>query len=207
MNKTRKIGIIIVSVGLILLILLIYYTFFRSTDIEEVPEPEDPPAEDIGLPEAEDPIVTPGDRPRGLKVYDISQEEEYTPGIEDVSRLAMSFTERFGSFSSQSNFANITDAKLFMTRSLKEWADTYIKRLREENPEDSYYGITTQALSTETINYSEEDGQAEIRVITHRRETGEKIEGENNFRQDLLVELKLENDSWKVNAIYWQDKN
>ncbi len=205
MNKTRKIGIMIVSLGLILLILLIYYTFFRSTDIEEVPEPEDPPAEDVGLPVSDDPIVTPGDRPRGLEIYDISQEEEHTPGLEDVSRLAMSFAERFGSFSSQSNFANITDAKLFMTRDLKDWADTYIKRLREENPEDSYYGITTQALSTETINYSDEDGQAEIRVTTHRRESGDEIDGENNFRQDLLVELEKENDRWKVSAIYWQD--
>ncbi len=205
MNKTRKIGIIIVSIALILLILLIYFTFFRGTEIEEVPEPEDPPSEDIGLPVSDDPIITPGDRPRGLEIYDISQEEEHTPGLEDVSRLAMSFAERFGSFSSQSNFANITDAKLFMTRSLKDWADTYITRLRDENPEDFYYGITTQALSTETINYNEEDGQAEIKVTTHRRETGDEIDGENNFRQDLLVELEKENNRWKVSAIYWQD--
>ncbi len=205
MNKTRKVGIIIVSIGLIILILLIYFTFFRSTEVEEIPEPEDSPAEDIGLPESDEPTVTLGDRPRGLEIYDISQEDEHVPGIEDVSRMTMSFAERFGSFSSQSNFVNITDAKLFMTSSLKEWADTYIKSLREENPEDSYYGITTQALSTETINYNERDGEAEIRVITHRRETGEKIEGENNFRQDLLVQLEKENDRWKVSAIYWQD--
>jgi hypothetical protein len=205
MNKTRKIGILVVSIGLILLIVLIYLTFFKSTEVEEVPEVKDPTTEDIGLPDSDDPIVTPGDRPRSLEVYDINQEEKHIPGIEDISKLAMSFTERFGSFSSQSNFSNITDAKLFMTASLKEWADTYIKRLREENPEDSYYGITTLALSTKTINYNERAGKAEIMVMTHRRESGDKIEGENNFRQDLLIEFEKENDNWRVNAIYWQD--
>ncbi len=205
MNNTRKIGIIIVSIGLILLILLIYFVFFSSPEVVEEPETPEPPTEDIGLPESDEPTITPGDRPKGQEVYDISQEEEYTPGIEDVSRLAMSFAERFGSFSSHSNFSNITDAQLFMTSSLRDWSNDYIKQLREENPEDFYYGITTQALSTETIDYNEDAGEAEIRVITHRVEIGDDIEGENNFQQDLLVELKIENDSWKVDAIYWQD--
>ena len=37
----------------------------------------------------------------------------------DIERMAKSFAERFGSFSNQSNYANIRDLKIFMTK--KSW--------------------------------------------------------------------------------------
>ena len=205
MTKTRNIGLIIVVVGLILLVLLIYFTFFTGPgEIEEPIIDQDPPI-DVGLPEADEPLITQGDRPRGLEVYDISQEEEHVPGIEDVLKLAMSFTERFGSFSNQSDYRNITDSQLFMTSSLRQWSNDYINRLKQENPVDSYYSISTLSLSTEVINYNENQGEAEIMVTTHRREIKDTEVGEKNWQQDLLVELKKENNIWKVNAIFWQD--
>ncbi len=203
MTKTRNIGLIIVAIGLILLVLLIYFTFFRSpATIEEPIIDEDIPI-DIGLPEADEPLITQGDRPRGLEVYDISQEEEHVPGLEDVLKLAMSFAERFGSFSNQSDYRNISDTQLFMTNSLREWSKNYINRLRQENPVDSFYSITTISLSTRTIKYNENLGEAEVMVTTHRREN--KEDEERNWQQDILLELKKENDTWKVNAVYWQD--
>jgi hypothetical protein len=205
MNKTRNIGLIIVSVGLILLILVIYFTFFYGSKPIEEPIIDDSPSLDVGLPDADEPLIIQGDRPRGLKVYDISQEEEHVAGIEDVLKLAMSFTERIGSFSNQSDYRNITDAQLFMTNSLREWSKSYINRLKAENPVDSFYSISTSSLSTKTIKYNESSGEAEVMVTTHRSENKEDVSGENTWQEDLLLELKKENDIWKVNAIYWQD--
>lgn len=205
MNKTRNIGLIIVVVGLILLILVIYFTFFQQKEPIEETIIDDSPSIDVGLPGSEEPLITQGDRPRGLEIYDISQEEEHIPGIEDVLKLAMSFTERIGSFSNQSDYRNITDAQLFMTSSLREWSKSYIDRLKAENPVESFYSISTVSLSTEILSYNENIGEAEVMVTAYRSENKEDMQGENNWQQDLLLELKKENDNWLVNAIYWQD--
>ncbi len=205
MTKTRNIGLIIVTIGLVLLILLVYFIFFRSSGTVEEPIIEEAPSIDFALPEADEPTITQGDRPRGFEAYDISQEEEHIPGIEDVLILAMSFAERFGSFSNQSDYRNITDTQLFMTSSLRKWSETYVNRLRQENPVESYYSIRTISLSTRTIKYNENAGEAEILVSTYRTEDKEGVDGVKNYQQDLLLELKKENDIWKVNAIYWQD--
>ncbi len=206
MTKTRNIGLIIVALGLILLILLIYFTFFRSSESIEDPVIDDTPSVDVSLPGSDEPLINQGDRPRGLEVYNINQDaENYVSGIEDALKLAMSFAERFGSFSNQSDYRNITDAQLFMTPSLRQWSKNYVVSLREENPVDSFYSITTLSLSTEIVKYNESAGEAEVLVTTYRRENKEGVAGEKNWQQDLLLELKKSNNNWQVNAIYWQD--
>ncbi len=206
MNTQKKWGLVIVLVGLILLGLLIYWTFFRGDQ-----EPVDTPVTlepEIGgqLPSLTESEVTPGDRPRNPQTYDISQEAAYTEGVNEISRFAMSFAERFGSFSSQSNFSNITDLQMFMTSSMRQWSVGYIDRLREENPSSTYYGISTYALSSETISFNEDAGQAEIRIFTQRRENRDDQPGENLFLQNLRLELMQQANDWKVNAAYWEDR-
>ncbi len=204
MNKTRNLGLLIVASGTILLILLIYFIFFRvKPSIEEPIEIIEEPIE-IGFPEIDEPQITPGDRPRELQIYDISQEEPHSVGLEDAQRRAMVFAEFFGTFSSQAKLDYFSNSQLFMTKELRAWSENYIKNLREENPSDEYYKISTRALSTQTIDYDEAAGQAEIKVTTHRSEEYQEAE-ENNFLQDILVELILIDDDWRVKAVYWQD--
>lgn len=205
MNNTRKLGLIIVIIGLILLIILIYYTFFRTGSVIEEPEETVPTPIETGFPEIDEPMTTFSDRPVDYERFDISQEEPHVVGLEDATKRAMVFAERLGSFSSQSTFSNIVDLQLFMTSGMRTWSESYIKRLRDEYPSDTYYRISTLALNTQTIDYNESLGQAEIKVTTHRREEDEAGE-ENSFMQDMIIELVLDNNRWLVKAVYWQDK-
>jgi hypothetical protein len=203
MKNTRKLGLLIVIIGLILFAILIYYSFFRSSVGPEDPAETGPLPIETGFPETDEPRITPSDRPVDYQRYDISQEAPHIVGLEDATKRAMIFAERLGSFSSQSTFSNIVDLQLFMTSNMRTWSDSYIQRLRNQYPSDSYYKVSTYSLSTKVLKYSQEEGEAEILVTTYRSE--EDDDEENNFLQDMLIELVLENNRWLVNGVYWQD--
>jgi len=125
---------------------------------------------------------------------------------DDLKRLAASFAERFGSYSNQSNFGNITDLKIFMSRRMQGWADDYINARRGDgSANDLYYGITTKAVAQEVKDMDDDTGQASILVQTRRREaTGSILNTSNVFDQGVLVSLIRENGSWKVDSAVWQ---
>ncbi len=204
-NSQKKLGLAIVVIGLILLFLIIYYSFFRNKASEVIIE-EERETDFIG----ELPIdeifstTTPSDRPRDRRVYDITQEEEREADVNDVSKLAMSFAERLGSYSSQSNYSNIVDLQLFMTPAMKEWSYTYIDRLKSENPSTVYYGISTYALSSQALSYDETTGRARVLVITQRKEVGNDLSAEKLFTQNIALDLVRLDDRWLLSGAYWQ---
>lgn len=204
-NNQKKWGIAIVLVGVLLLFLVIYFTFFRTSSTETIIE-EEREGDFIGELPGEEiiPTTTPSDRPRNQRTYDISQEEEREADVNDVSKLAMTFAERLGSYSSQSNYSNIIDLQLFMTPAMKNWSDTYIDRLKSENPSTSYYGISTYALSSQILNYDENMGRAKIMVITQRKEVTDDLSNENLFVQNIVIDLVKLNDKWLLSGAFWQ---
>lgn len=126
----------------------------------------------------------------------------------DLERLAKSFSERFGSFSNQSNYSNITDLKMFMSEKMQKWADTYVAKNSKSSSDNAvYYGVTTKALSVKTQSYNESAGTAEIIVQTRRRESvGTSNNSSNLYSQDILISFVKEDSAWKVSSAYWQDK-
>lgn len=120
----------------------------------------------------------------------------------DVEKMAISFAERFGTYSNQANFSNMLDLKLFMSRAMQVWADEYVSKQTKSN--NIYYGITTKGVTAKTIDFSDEDGKASILVQTRRREatitTGNmsKI-----FNQDITINLIKEDGAWKTDSAYW----
>src|SRR3990170_4010238 len=46
-------------------------------------------------------------------------------GKSDVEKIARFFTEFFGSFSTDSNYSNVTGLKIYMTQSMQKWADGF----------------------------------------------------------------------------------
>jgi hypothetical protein len=125
----------------------------------------------------------------------------------DMERLASSFAERFGSYSNQSDFRNITDLKIFMTDKMKVWSSDHIQKLREGNKfNENYYGITTKAVSRKVIEHDEQLGKAMIIVSTRRAEATDRIENTTNvFSQDLTLTLLKVGADWKVDSAYWSE--
>jgi hypothetical protein len=188
---------------LLVIAAIIYFVFIRQIGGE--PSPTAPVATSTGqLPEETEDVVVPSDKPRNYQQYDISKEVAHTVNADDIAKLASSFAERLGSFSNQSNYSNFDDLSIFMTASMRTWADSYVLKTRAENPYNgSYYGITTKAVGTEIKSFDEEKAVAEIIVGTQRREV--KIDGgENNFTQNLRLSFVKQNGRWLVDGAYWE---
>jgi len=205
-NNRRNIGITLIILGLIILGLVIYFTIFKKA---VTPGGAGTPVENAAgtLPEAEKKgTTTPGDVLLDKK-FDVSKEVVHEVNSADLAKRAMLYSERLGSFSSQSEYTNFSDLKIYMTESMKAWADKTIKDLQEKNKGgQAYYGIETKALTTEVKSYDDKIGQAEISVATQRRESTEKIGGGDPFIQKINLSFLKVNGEWLIDKAYWQNK-
>lgn len=123
----------------------------------------------------------------------------------DLARIATSFAERFGTYSNQSNFSNITSLKIFMSKEMKKWADQYISAQKKAAPDSAiYYGMNTKVAATETGDLDEGKGSANILVITRRREAiGTTGNLSDVFTQNIRIDFVKEDGSWKVDKAIW----
>ncbi|MBN2884686.1 hypothetical protein JXE04_02050 [Patescibacteria group bacterium] len=203
MNRNKKLGLFIILVGLLIIAAIIYFIYIKRSFAPEAVFVEE--AEPIvQLPAVTDTSsITPGDRPRNYQQYDISQEEAHTTNANDITKLASAFAERLGSYSNQSNYSNFEDLNIFMTDSMRDWAKTYVEKMRQENPySGSYYGVTTKAVSTEVNEFDDDLGSAEVIIGTQRKEIN--FNGsENNYQQNLRLTFVKQSDQWLVDGAYW----
>jgi hypothetical protein len=118
----------------------------------------------------------------------------------------MAFTERFGSFSNQTDFVNITDLKSAMTSSMAAWADKFIADAREQGTSTVYSGTTTRALTPTVEAFDEKAGTATVRVGTQRRQDASGTVAGEVYYQDIVLELIKVNGEWKVDSAEWQKR-
>lgn len=123
---------------------------------------------------------------------------------EQLKRTASLFVERFGSYSNQSNFSNVSDLKIYMSNNMKKWADDFVEKNNIERDISVYYGITTKAISQKIESIDEDAGNSAILVNTLRRESGGDLSEDNSFYQEVLVKFVLEKGFWKVDSANWK---
>lgn len=123
-----------------------------------------------------------------------------------LTRLAASFSERFGSYSNQSDYANFEDLYDFMTPAMKSWSAEMVAELRAraKGSNDIYFGVTTKALSSNLSNFDEDNGQAEVLVKAQRREATGSTANARIYYQDIVIKLVKEKEIWKVDGAFWQ---
>jgi hypothetical protein len=204
-DKKRKImKILIIIFILILLIAVIYFLFFYQAGpkvmdkIKEQAGKTEQPASDTQLPGA-------GEAAGGKAVIKSKIKEDK---IDETAlmRMAAAFAERFGSFSNQANYGNISDLKIFMSAKMRVWADDFIVQEKQKNAETAVYsGVTTKALYQEVKEFDEPAGLAEISVKTQRREMTGDTEAAA-FYQDIVIKFVKEKGEWKVDSAEWQGK-
>ena len=99
-----------------------------------------------------------------------------------------------------SDFYNITDLKIFMTESMKTWADSYVTQLTEQYKNNgTFYGITTHSLLFKVNSFDDQKGEAKITVSTQRDEQN----GAEAYNQDIYLGFLKVNGEWLVNEAYW----
>jgi hypothetical protein len=199
MNK--KIGILaILALGIVLIGTIAYYllVYTKNNVSKEAPVLPDSP----GAP-AQTETKPVSDNKNPLAQTPVSPERPVASA--DLERIAKSFAERFGSFSNQSNFSNITDLEIFMSQKMKSWSDNYIKKNQKANVADEvYYGLTTKAVSAKTESFDEGAGTAKIIVSTRRREAmGTTNNASKLYNQDVAISFVKEAQVWKVDSAIW----
>ncbi|MFH1582975.1 MAG: hypothetical protein ABIB72_01490 [Candidatus Falkowbacteria bacterium] len=200
----RKVwGIIIVIAALAIIAGIVYVIFFYKFSSPVEPVVEQPAVEaPVALPPAvEEPV-----KPITTTVQPISPLKKAEVGADDLARMASAFAERFGSYSNQSDYGNIRDLQIFMTDTMKTWADNYINDARARKTQTTiYYGIVTKAISNEVKNFDSDTGRAEILIKTQRRESAGIIGNSRTFYQDIIIKYVREQGVWRVDGIYWQN--
>lgn len=136
-----------------------------------------------------------------LAIPPVAEVDERTDEEISVETLAKTFAERYGSYSNESNFANLDDLEPLMTSSL---ANELAVMAANTDVSDMYYGITTQVVSMNIISMDDAAGTASISVLTQREEA---IGGPTNTEvryETLMLDLVKVNGVWKVDKVAWQ---
>lgn len=219
MNR-KIIGIIIILSGALLLIGVVYIVFFDSSlfsDLLSRVKKNKFIQDKVKIISKKEPeqYIPVKSQPKKIIAKNISNKEqkEDKPDLEraeqeDLMRMAASFTERFGSYSNQSNFSNIVDLKIFMSQRMKNWADAFIRTQRQkEGSSDIYFGIITRSIAQEVKDIDDYLGTAAILVKTRRREaSGSTNNVSNEFDQNIIINFTKERGAWKVDTANWQEE-
>ncbi|MDD3301399.1 MAG: hypothetical protein PHR57_01330 [Patescibacteria group bacterium] len=203
MENKKKISFLIIAISLIMIAIVVWLVI-KNKDQGLVPPIVDNQGSQIAT--ITEPIntSTPGTAPRDYRKFDISKEPKIEQDEEAVKKIAMSFAERFGSFSNQSNYSNIEDLKIFMTKSMGNWAEGYLSDLKEAKSNNGeYYGITTKAVSAEAKSFDKNKGEAEIVITTRRQESKGSVVGAY-FNQELTLKMAKDGSIWKADSASWQ---
>lgn len=208
MQTNRRVGIVIIVIGLLLIISIIYFGFLRKPAANLPGNTQTSPT---STNQSSGPIkgtTTPGNVFQNHQTYDLSKEAPHTFNANDLSKMAMAFAERIGSFSSQSDYGNFTDLKIFMTPSMQDWADKTVADYRSKATNNTaYYGITTTAVTSEIKSFDDKAGTAKITVNTERRESADNSAinvGGTPYRQKIDFNFLKVNGDWLIDSAYWQ---
>ena len=117
-----------------------------------------------------------------------------------LEALAKTFTERYGSYSTDGGSSNLDQLAPLMT-------DRFAAAVRAAPPplvrSDGFYGVTTKVLSAEIVTLNREETEAQVVVQTQRIET-QSGAGRQQFYQKLTVSLVKASTGWRVDAATWQ---
>ena len=202
MENRKLIGFAMITLGLILLFLIVYFIFFHNFY---------GPAEEVNVQLEEKKVLTEIPHKEEIKEEKKPVNDEAKPKKKIdttnavVRQLARLFAERFGSYSNQAGYGNIEELKVFMSKRMSVWADRYIKEEIAKHPQvDIYYGITTRAVTIEEKEFNTENGQAKYVVSTQRFEATGSMDNKTSRQQDIVITLIKEDDAWKVDSAIWQ---
>ena len=194
MTKRNKI-IIISGAGILVIILIAFliWLWLGPKSITSVFSPK----EETGL-------QIPANLPSASSALpDTSASLIKEPKVEaNIKAIAVTFAERYGSFSNQSNYANLDSLKDIASRKMINYLES-VKVLPEDN---EYLGITTQALITQVLVFNDSTGRAEVKVTTKRQESSGSTINPQEYYQDLNLKLVKEDGFWKIDQADWSLK-
>lgn len=187
---TRRRKIMFAALIAILLIILLLLLWWRLQPAKQPATPSTPVVPTQTLPPRTNsaPPTTP-------------TEPTSTPTQVSLSSLAQTFTERYGSYSSESDFGNLKDVLDLMSVSFAAATQRTIDAGQTPN---GYYGISTQVLSVTVDAMDDAAGTASATVSTQREESVGSPQNQTVLYQTLVLTFVKENGTWKVDSAIWK---
>lgn len=185
MDRRRKI-IIISAVVVLLIILIILLIFFNPLKKPAV----------VTLEEEATPIVNQVEQLPPPSPARVEGEKNYPLGLEP---LAMSYAERFASYSTDAQSKNLEDLKPLSTVKMQAFINEFINA----SPADSgsYEAVEAKALNSQLI-YSK-DSQAVVSVsLQLNKFSGDKADFTTDYDKLELRAVKS-GDEWKIDEVRW----
>jgi hypothetical protein len=122
-----------------------------------------------------------------------------------LKRLAMAFTERYGSYSNQSDFENLLDLTALMSKAMADRTESFVEGARANQDSTGYSGTTTRALSVKIDSYHEDAGDATLTVSAQRRSASDTAE-DRIYYQSITIEFIKIGESWKADSAIWNEE-
>ncbi len=184
-----------IGILLLLLLLLLLYFLNRSQDGGVTPTNQQPTTEPRRLP------VIPS--PEATTVDVVAGQPEVQASLRTISQT---FAERFGSYSNQQGFDYIDDINPLMTTKMRASAKSSLATwLLPYQNSDTYYGVSTEALSVVITEYDTASGRATASVSTQFQESiGTTINPRISYRT-MIIQLVNTGSGWQVDEAAWQE--
>lgn len=180
----KKIIIIIVILILLGIILLFLFNQREEVPVIDYQEPE------IGQPTIEWPMIPTGE---------LTPEQRQDLAKNELRALVRNFIERYGSFSTDAQFANLRELKDQM--STRFWQETENYIIANQDKEiNQFYGVSTKVLNIREISYNQD--RVVFEAMTQRKETRGMVEG--ILYQNAEIIIIKEGESWLVDLFNWQ---
>lgn len=187
--KTRRNLLVAILVLLLLLLAFLLWWFLRPEPVAPVVTP---PAPTTTLPTTDTESVS--------EIREQQEQEERT-NTASLQSASKTFAERYGSYSTEAEFANLRDVLPLMSASLAAETEAFIEGA---TPAAEYYGVTTRVISVTVDAVDETEGTATVTVTTQREEAKGDIQNITVRYQDLRLTFVMENGTWKVSSATWR---
>lgn len=117
-----------------------------------------------------------------------------------IISTARSFTERYGSYSTDTHYANIESSRSFMTDAMSAQADKIIAAGQASGT--TFLSVATQAVNVTVTDYSAGASGATVQVDT-RQTTTQGQAAPTTKNATVRLTLKKIGNTWKVDTFQW----
>lgn len=175
-----------IEVGVAILVILCLFVLLYFLTRQKTPEPT-----------IDDSVPIADDRP---DVPPVDAEDIPAENVVSARTVVANFVERFGSYSTDADYANVEDVMSLATTDLQRRLQALAEEARQTVAE-SFYGVSTHAL----IFSMESEAELAMtwKVTTQREESIGSRENTSVRNQDIRVELVKQDGDWLVDDFAW----
>jgi len=162
----------------------------------------------LSLPAPKQKVAAPQTFVPGAAINQIVKTAELSPAAKaeaGISVVAKNFAEIYGSYSNQSNYANLESAMLLASVNYKNTLAGILSRYRASyRPAAEYQGVTTNVVNVLIESLDDAAGKADVLVKTQRKESAGTQANYTTKYQNIGLSIIKENGQWVVDGAEWE---